>query len=277
MPNIRSLSFALGAAALAIANQSAFATCADIVNAYNSVGAAAVNAVVGQTSITGGYGLPMWVTAVDETGKVCGIINSSGKGGNAVGPTYIGNSSWLGSRVISAQKANTANAFSLNGFSISTANLYGLTLPGGSLYELPVSNPVDTSIAYLGDPTTFGTGSDPLINTRLGGVNVFGGGLALYNSSGNKVGAIGVSGDTSCTDHATAWRIRAVLGLNKVPGGFVSGWSGTPGFAVLGDEMIIDTSGNSVANTYYQVSCAHNKINNPITGATTGVIITTTP
>ena len=99
----------------------------------------------------------------------------------------------------------------------------------------------------------------------------------LDQNKKSKVGAIGVSGDTSCTDHATAWRIRAVLGLNKVPGGFVSGWSGTPGFAVLGDEMIIDTSGNSVANTYYQVSCAHNKINNPITGATTGVIITTTP
>ena len=273
MTNIKSLSFALGAAALAFANQSAVASCADIINAFNNAGGLpAVTAVVG-TADNGGYGLPMWVTAVDETGKVCGVINTSGQAGNP----NIGNYSWLGSRVISAQKANTANAFSLNAFSIASANIYGLTLPGGSLNNLPFSNPVDGSTAYLGDPSTYGTGSDPLNNKRIGGVNTFGGGLALYNSAKVKVGAIGVSGDTSCTDHAVAWKIRSLLKLNYVPGGFVSGWSGTPGFTVLGDEMIIDTSGKSVANTYYQVSRAHNKIANPTAGAATGVIITNTP
>jgi hypothetical protein len=35
---------------------------------------------------------------------------------------------------------------------------------------------------------------------------VFGGGLALYNCQGNIMGALGVSGDTSCADHAIAWR-----------------------------------------------------------------------
>ena len=113
--------------------------------------------------------------------------------------------------------------------------------------------------------STYGTDSDPLNNKRIGGVNTFGGGLALYNSAKVKVGAIGVSGDTSCTDHAVAWKIRSLLKLNYVPGGFVSGWSGTPGFTVLGDEMIIDTSR------------AHNKIANPTAGAATGVIITNTP
>ncbi len=54
---------------------------------------------------------------------------------------------------------------------------------------------------------------------RVGGINVFGGGLALYNSSEDIVGAVGVSGDTSCTDHNVAWRVRDALGLDFVPAG----------------------------------------------------------
>ena len=258
----------MGAAALSLAATGAFASCTDILSAYAGK-EAAVKAVVGVAE-NGGYGLPMWVAAVDETGKVCGIINTSGKAGSAT----VGNSSWLGSRVIAAQKANTANAFSLDIFSIATANLYGLTLPGGSLFGLQASNPVDGSSAYLGAPETYGTGSDPLINKRIGGVNVFGGGLALYNSAKVKVGAIGVSGDTSCTDHVVAWKIRNVLGLGNVPGGFISGYP-NPGFAVKGDEMIIKLSGTSttVQNSYKQVSCAHNTIKDPVAGAATGVVI----
>ena len=53
---------------------------------------------------------------------------------------------------------------------------------------------------------------------KVGGVNVFGGGLALYNSKGELVGAIGVSGDSSCADHNIAWRSRNNLGLDHLPG-----------------------------------------------------------
>lgn len=53
----------------------------------------------------------------------------------------------------------------------------------------------------------------------LGGVNVFGGGLALYNADGELIGAIGVSGDSSCADHNIAWRTRALLRLDFVPAG----------------------------------------------------------
>jgi heme-degrading protein len=53
-------------------------------------------------------------------------------------------------------------------------------------------------------------------------VNVFGGGLALYNASGRLVGGIGVSGDSSCADHNIAWRTRNTLNLDYVPAG-VSG------------------------------------------------------
>ncbi len=58
---------------------------------------------------------------------------------------------WLGSRAISAQKANTANDFSLDGFALSTANLYSATQPGGSLFGLQESNPVNTDVVYGGD------------------------------------------------------------------------------------------------------------------------------
>jgi uncharacterized protein GlcG (DUF336 family) len=248
---------------LSISSQAAIATCDDIIAAYTPV-APAVFAVVGAPD-NGGYGLPMWVAAVDETGKVCGIVNTGGSG------AAIGNTSWLNSRVISIQKASTANGFSLDIFSISTANIYGLTQPGGNFWGVQFSNPVDASIAYLGSPDTYGTANDPLVGKRVGGINVFGGGLALYNEQGIKIGAIGVSGDTSCTDHAVAWKIRHVLGSDHVPGGFVSGYTPAPAFAVLGDEMIIGAG--DVANTYKQVSCAHNAKTNPIAGAATGVII----
>ena len=56
---------------------------------------------------------------------------------------------------------------------------------------------------------------------KIGGVNVFGGGLALYNGSG-LAGGLGVSGDTSCADHNIAWRVREKLSgytVANVPAG----------------------------------------------------------
>jgi hypothetical protein len=72
-------------------------------------------------------------------------------------------------------------------------------------------------VAYQGAANDFGTAHDPLIGTRIGGINVFGGGLALYKN-GKKIGAIGVSGDTSCTDHVVAWKVRASTAFAAVPG-----------------------------------------------------------
>lgn len=191
----------------------ASAACSDV--SYSTLESAA-NTVYDANN-TGGFHLNMWVTMVDETGKVCHVVTSGTKGVSA------GNSEWLGSRVISAQKANTANAFSLDGVSISSGALYAAVQPGGSLFGLQHSNPVDASQAYQGSPYKYGTRYDPLVGKRIGGVNVFGGGVALYNASGVKVGAIGVSGDTSCTDHAFAWKVRETLGLDTgSPGGFES-------------------------------------------------------
>jgi uncharacterized protein GlcG (DUF336 family) len=157
----------------------------------------------------GGFNLDMWATVVNRDGVVCAVAFTGNQRGDQ----------WPGSRVISAQKANTANAFSLPGLAVSTANLYTATQPGGSLFGLQASNPVDTSVAYGGNPANNGRANDPMVGGRIGGVNVFGGGLALYDSHHVLVGAVGVSGDSSCADHNIAWRTRHALNLDFVPGG----------------------------------------------------------
>jgi uncharacterized protein GlcG (DUF336 family) len=157
----------------------------------------------------GGFNLDMWATVVDRSGTVCAVAFTGERN----------DSQWPGSRVISAQKANTANAFSLAGLALSTANLYSAVQPGGSLFGLQESNPVNTAVAYKGLAATFGTPKDPMVGNRIGGVNVFGGGLALYNAKGEIIGGLGVSGDSSCADHNIAWRTRNQLELDFVPAG----------------------------------------------------------
>lgn len=203
----------------------------------------ALQSAIASTSGSLGLGLNMWATIVAADGRVCVVANSSG---NAI------QGQWLASRVISAQKAFTAATLSLGltpssgsgkplatgKLALSTANLYTPTQPGGSLWELPHSNPVWSAAAYgdkissagafIGpaDTALYGTASDPMIGNVIGGINVFGGGLGLYTSSTTKVGGIGVSGDTSCNDHLVAWRTRYNLGLDKLVG--VGGVSGDP-------------------------------------------------
>jgi len=179
--------------------------------------------IAAQSQSNGGFGLEMWGTIVDRDGQVCAVAFTGSDRG----------AQWPGSRVISAQKAYTANAFSLPGLALSTANLYTATQPGGSLYGLQHSNPVDPALAYLGPATEFGTSKDPMVGYRVGGVNVFGGGLALYNSKGVLLGAIGVSGDSSCADHNIAWRTRHTLALDYVP-------AGVSGDATRPDNIVYD-------------------------------------
>jgi uncharacterized protein GlcG (DUF336 family) len=184
---------------------------------------------------TSGLDLQMWGSIVNRDGVVCAVAFTGTNRG----------SQWPGSRVISAQKANTANAFSLDGLSLSTANLYGpvqgtsAASPfGGSLYGLQLSNPVDTSVAYGGNPVNYGQPNDPMTGRRIGGVNVFGGGLALYDANRKVIGAVGVSGDTSCADHNIAWRTRDNLGFDNLVG--VGGVAALNGDAGHPDNMMID-------------------------------------
>jgi len=162
-----------------------------------------------QDQANGGFSLEMWGTVVNRDGVVCAVAFTGVNRGDQ----------WPGSRVISAQKANTANAFSLPGLSLSTANLYSAVQPGGPLFGLQESNPVDTSVAYGGSPSNYGRSNDPMVGARIGGINVFGGGLALYAEGGQLVGGLGVSGDSSCADHNIAWRTRHSLDLDFVPAG----------------------------------------------------------
>jgi uncharacterized protein GlcG (DUF336 family) len=185
----------------------------------------AVNEVLGDN---GGFGLNMWGTVVNRDGEVCAVAFTGGDRGDQ----------WPGSRVISAQKANTANAFSLPGLNLSTANLFSAVQPGGSLFGLQESNPVDVGVAYGGSASNYGQHNDRMIGKKVGGVNVFGGGLALYDPDGALVGAIGVSGDTSCADHAIAWRTRQLLGLDNTP---------IPGFDNIQYDIAPDANGHPVS------------------------------
>jgi uncharacterized protein GlcG (DUF336 family) len=212
--------------------------CRDLPDA-SRLKAALVAATKAETS---GLNNHMWATVVDRTGRVCAVAFS----GPAAG------AQWPGSRVISAQKANTANAFSLDkasaadgsgqakGLALSTANLYSAVQPGGSLYGLEHSNPVDVSAAYANSTG----GGDGMVGRKIGGVNVFGGGLGLYATGSRIVGGVGVSGDTSCADHNIAWRVRHELSLDHL-----AGVGGVSGDATRPDNIVFDITTNPAGGT----------------------------
>src|SRR5215510_13848974 len=76
------------------------ATCAELPN-QSTLQTALIKAVGDESS---GLDLQMWATIVDRSGIVCAVAFSGTDRA----------AQWPGSRVISAQKANTANAFSLD-------------------------------------------------------------------------------------------------------------------------------------------------------------------
>ena len=223
----RLISSACIGAALSLLAAPAFADCSSLPN-QAALKAAVTAAITPAGGANGGLGFNSWATIVSNEGVVCAVAFS---GANNT-------SEFLGSRVNSAQKANTANDFSLGlhstpagslfptGLALSTANLFSDTQPGGGLYGLEDTNLLNTPAAYgdLGIPgfpaasaQTFGTTSDPMVGHRIGGISVLGGGLALFRG-GVKVGAVGTSGDTACTDHMVAWRTRNNLGLDQFQG-----------------------------------------------------------
>lgn len=229
----KSLLIALSALLLSATSYATENTCASLPN-HDTLQKALTEA---RKQPNGGFSLDMWATVVDRSGIVCAVAYTGEKV----------DSQWPGSRVISAQKANTANSFSLKNLSLSTANLYSATQPGGSLFGLQESNPVDTKVAYSGSAKTFGSKKDPMVGQRIGGVNVFGGGLALYNQKGELLGGIGVSGDSSCADHNIAWRTRKVLSLDYVPGGVAPGKD---------DQIIYDVTAGKSKGGFGHAACA---------------------
>jgi uncharacterized protein GlcG (DUF336 family) len=159
-------------------------------------------------SKNGGMGNQEWAAVVNRDGIVCAIVFSG----------TTASDEWPGSRMIAAEKANTANGLSGRDYALSTANVYAASQPGQSLYSLATSQPPNPQAAF-GDPGTFGTPRDPMVGKAIGGIIVFAGGLALYAPDGRIVGGLGLSGDTSCTDHVIAWKVRHQLRLDAVPMG----------------------------------------------------------
>lgn len=151
-----------------------------------------------------------WAVVVNRDGRVCAVAYSGEKR----------DSQWLLSRQIAAAKAFTANGLSLDSAPISTAQLYPWVqpgAPGNPLFGLAGGNPVSAEDAYKGPFNQFGTGNDPMIGKRVGGTITFGGGLGLY-SGASAIGGLGLSGDTACADHSTAWRLREALSMAPTTG-----------------------------------------------------------
>ncbi len=155
-----------------------------------------------------GMGNQEWAVVVDRDGIGCAVAFS---GENR-------SQEWPGSRMIAAEKANTANGLSGPDYALSTANVFAASQPGQSLYSLTSAAPPNPQAAF-GDPNSFGQENDPIVGKPVGGVIVFGGGLALYSAKGQIVGGLGLSGDTSCADHVMAWKVRHELHLDAVPMG----------------------------------------------------------
>jgi uncharacterized protein GlcG (DUF336 family) len=148
------------------------------------------------------HGKREWAATVNRQGEVCAVGVSTSDPAQA----------WPGSQAIAKAKAYTANAFSLDDKPLSTARLYTLTQPGHSLWGIAASNP------FIGaDLKPPAQGPGKASQKIEGGLIAFGGGLPLYKN--NKiVGALGVSGDTACTDHETAKRMRHLAGLDPSGG-----------------------------------------------------------
>lgn len=205
---------------------------------YNKLKAALTEAVKQGKDANGGLGNQEWGTVVNRDGIVCAVVFT--------GPSRA--AEWPGSRVISAVKANTANALSTNNVALSSGNLYAGAQPGGSLYGL--NTPPNPNVAYAGNPQEFGMQNDPMVGKAIGGVIVFGGGLAIYSKKGELVGGLGVSGDTACTDHVIAWKTRRSLGLDAVPMGVAPGPS---------DNLIFDIQNGVSASGFGHPDCKGGK------------------
>jgi uncharacterized protein GlcG (DUF336 family) len=199
-----------------------------------------------------GLGMPVWLTLVDTSGLVCAVVHSLD---DAVDVTVELS---MGHRVFSAHKANTSNAFSHSKVAIASANLNSAQNPGGAVAAALLITPVDV---FAGSPAKFGTAEDPMVGQRVGGMTGLGGGLPLFNQSKKKVGAIGVSGDSLCTDHVIAWKVR-----EKLAGGTLSGANVPFGVsAKFNDMMVQDIEPNFVdgapgfsPSSYGHVTCRNN-------------------
>lgn len=174
-------------------------------------------------------GTRMWGAVVNRDGAVCAASTSTSD------PTQV----WPGSQAIAKSKAYTANAFSLDDLALSTARLYTFTQPGHSLWSLGQSN------LFNPDALASPSGQRGNQNDISGGLIFFGGGVPLYRN-GRIVGALGVSGDTSCADHEIAKRVRDLAGMNPSGGALADDivYSGPDAPSVFAHPVCLNTYRN---------------------------------
>lgn len=177
-------------------------------------------------------GTLMWGAIVNRDGDLCTYVTSTSD------PKKV----WPGSQAIAKAKAYTANAFSNDTLALSTARLYTFSQPGHSLFGLNNSNPFDPN--DMAPPSGQGGGQGRI----AGGIITFGGGVPLYKN-GKIVGALGVSGDTACTDHEISKRVRTLAGLDPPGGPSVDDiqYSSVDGASVFTHPLCINTYRNGVS------------------------------
>ena len=171
----------------------------------------------------------MWAAVVNRDGAVCAYTTST------TDATQV----WPGSQAIAKSKAYTANAFSLDDLALSTARLYTFTQPGHSLWSLGQSNLFNPQ--FLAPPSGQSGGQ----NEIAGGLIFFGGGVPLYRN-GKIIGALDISGDTSCADHEIAKRVRDLANLNPPGGALVDDivYSGPDAPSVFAHPVCLNTHRN---------------------------------
>ena len=203
-----------------------------LANAASGIG---ISKPLGPGTGVGGLfgGTRMWAAVVNRAGEICAFTTSTSD------PTQV----WPGSQQIAKAKAYTANAFSLDGLALSTARLYTFVQPGHSLFGLNNSNPFNP--AFLASP--FGSQNEQ--SGIAGGIITFGGGVPLYSPSGSIIGGLGVSGDTACTDHEIAKRVRDLAALNPPGGPLVDdiSYSAKDGASVFTHPACLNTLRNGVS------------------------------
>ena len=144
-----------------------------------------------------------WASIVNRQGEICATSVATDEPASA----------WPGSQAVAKAKAYTANAYSTDDTPQSTARLYTLTQPGHSLWGVAEPNPFRADCLVA-------PGAMTATNGRIcGGSIAFGGGVPLYRGK-TRVGGLGVSGDTACTDHEIAKRIRHLAQLDPAKGEF---------------------------------------------------------
>src|SRR5436305_4449341 len=93
---------------------------------HSKLKAALTGAVKEGKGKNGGVGNQEWGTVVNRDGIVCAVVFT--------GP-YRG-AELPGSRLISGEKATTANAFSTDNFALTSGNVFAAAQPGHSLYSI---------------------------------------------------------------------------------------------------------------------------------------------